>query len=494
MDFVLTIIRIELARLRGQPSFYGKRLLLPLAAGLIVLGGTYQGANRQISTMGLVILSTLSYLAAAVACLLPCCSASGVFARGRETRTLELLIAADASIPHLVLGHVLAAIFWAAITVLSVLPMVILCVGLGGVTTGQIVQVFLILLTTLILSTCLGLLVSVLSPNARSAFSWAFFAAVLVFGLLPGGLLFWTQEHQGTSSAAIAAELLPILSPFKALELLFKGQLPWSAVRFHLLSLGLAGLFLPATIRLFPRMALARPSSRRVRHSRKGIRVFLDNPLADREGPGSMLRMWTLCVGSVAGVALFNSYVLQSRVYPEVTALWTCAALFAAPFLLRCCRITATERSAGTLEPLLLSDLSPDEIIVGKLWAALQTFSPWLIGLCAMAVFLGLVDRGAWWSAHFLCAYILCLCSYTVIILCFAIPGNSLVALLIASLALVGWPLGADELLHATDAADLTVFFFVGSHVLLAAIAFSTMQDQIAALGNAPKKCRSPSP
>ena len=497
MDFVWTTVRQELTRLWRRSTFYPKRLVLPAAAGLIVLAGTFHGVPRRISTMGLQVFMALSYLSVAVACLVPCCSASPVLVRGRYSRVLELLLVAHVSPGHLVLGCVTSSMFASVMSILSVLPAVILCVGLGGVSTVQILQTFMILCATVFLGTCLGIFVSLLAPNARRSFTWAALASLLLFAALPLAINMSAQQWLGAGwQAVIADTVLPNVSPVLALRLLFQARLSYWGLGYHLFALLFGAAFLGLTVLLFPARAMAhasRGTSKTARRRAATRRVLTDNPMLLREGPASMTWRWLLFGASLVASLVANSYLLIVNAAPAEVILWVCAALFGVPVLLRCCRIMVGEAHGRTFEILCLADLSPGEIILGKLWAGVKGYLPWFAGLCAALACVAVRRDAFRWAGNFLCIYLVSLVTYCIVALALALRCNAAVALTAAVLSVVGWAVLIPQVAAYTMRGGETaaLLFLELCHLAVAYAVLRWLMKRLSAIGRAGVSSRS---
>jgi ABC-type transport system involved in cytochrome c biogenesis permease component len=123
--------------------------------------------------------------------------------------TLGLLFLTDLKGHDVVLGKLVARSLTAVFCLIAIVPMLAVPILLGGVTGGDFWRVTLLLLNTLFVSLCLGMVVSVFSHESRNATAVAVFAVVLWL-LLP----------------MIASSLLPVRG--RGFVSVFSPSVPWS--------------------------------------------------------------------------------------------------------------------------------------------------------------------------------------------------------------------------------------------------------------------------
>lgn len=432
MDFLVTIVRRELRRSADSKALFRRRLVLPIAGGAIIWAGHWYSVARRVTTMGLTLFLTLGFLALIIACLISASVASPAFAKDRENRALGLLLISNVVPWQYVLAHALTYVFHSTVMILSVLPMFILCISLGGVTAGQILQAFAILIATVFLGTSLGLCVSILSPNARHAFSWSFAASLGLFGMLPASvwLLCWHWLPKAQVQWVRDA-LLPATSPFCAFSLLVQARLPCGGIPYLAGATGLSVVLLIAATIAFPHVAFTSPSV--VPGPASGTRFRYRNPVLSKERHVGWIWGWAWYIATIIGCIAVWGY--RSGGVEELMLLLSLssAAVIAVYVLFRCCFVLAGEKDRRTLELLLLSDLSPEEVVFGRLFGGMTAALPWAVTMLAGLAFLGLCEDGVHWSLCLLSFFVVSLFCHAVITLWAALRFNAYVGLAVAA-------------------------------------------------------------
>jgi len=483
MHFITTIAGRELARTRRARRFYRKRLVLPALTGVMVIAAYWYGDQQQITTMGLDLFTTLGWLAMAVACLVPCCSASPIFAGAKEHRVLEILLVSNVAAWQLVVGHLASCMLRASVSILSLLPMFVLCVSLGGVSATQILQAFVVLLATVFVGTCLGLCTSMMTRDRRTAFNWAVFAGVIFFGAVPGVAALAAEVCSDPATQTWCEDaLLPTVSPLHAFKLLSEGMLPaWGAA--WVLYAGAVGAGLLAlTALLFPRMA--RPGRTRVAARPCAVRTEHDDegPLMRRERSRAHTLHWVGFPASMAACLLISHDLLDDPYTLPWVILGVSAALFALPLLLRCCRVLAEEKEARTFELLTLTSMSPQELLFGRLQATIRGCLPWLVSMSLAAVYIAWDEYEFALAGNFLCCYAVSLFTYSVVALYLSLRWNAYVALGATTVMVGSWAVTAQLMLGA-HAGGLGLFSFEFWHLVVAAIILRNTLQRVGNVG-----------
>lgn len=391
MELARTIIRRGVAVSAPCRQDMWRPLLLPGVAGAVVLVGNWYGDISASTAVGLAVFSILAYLGLFSACLVAACATAPVVAGGREDGGLGLLRltnvpAWEVGGAHLVIGGVRAFRL-----VLSVLPVFVLCVSLGGVNATQILQALMAMLATALLGTCLGLAVSMRAPGRRSALGEAFAGALLLFAApVCLELAVTTFLPVGASARGAVDAVLPHISPHHLLQRLCIGTAPWGGMGYvvYAVVLGLL-LMLWGSRRLFAERDVR---ERVAQVSRVGgcDRFASSNPVLTWEAMVSARRTWVLFVVSVAGtvVVVWRSPLPWEDLGRSVAGM--AAAVFALQFLFACCRVLVGQSRERIYEVLALTDLSVDEVIFGQILGRARVCLPWFWCLVG-----GLVAEGA---------------------------------------------------------------------------------------------------
>src|ERR1041385_7553417 len=165
----LPIVDRELRVAARRHSTYWVRLVIAMAA--VIIGVFLYIANTRTPRQQIAhqIFSSLSFVA------LVYCQASGrrstadCMSEEKREGTLGLLFLTDLKGYDVVLGKLAATSVNAFYGLLAMFPVLAIPILLGGITQGEFWRVLLILVNTFLFSLAIGVLVSVLSWDARQA-------------------------------------------------------------------------------------------------------------------------------------------------------------------------------------------------------------------------------------------------------------------------------------------------------------------------------------
>lgn len=141
--------------------------------------------------------------------------------------TLGLLFLTDLKGVDVVLGKLTATSLGGFYGLLAVLPVLAVCLLLGGITNGEFWRMVLVLLDTFLLSLAIGMLGSALTRDFRRAMAANFLLLLLIVGALPAGAL---AVAYFLPAIGLVPELL-FCSPFYGFYLSFDG--PYKAESVH---------------------------------------------------------------------------------------------------------------------------------------------------------------------------------------------------------------------------------------------------------------------
>jgi ABC-type transport system involved in multi-copper enzyme maturation permease subunit len=393
--------------------FYLKRSALVATSGLVMLFGLWMARETRATTMGLQIFSTLSMVALLVITLVAGTNAAALIARERQERTLGLLFLSDISAGRFLLGKLLASMFSTLMALLSVVPMFILAVSLGGVMTAQILASFAILSATAFFAASLGLLAATLTSNERNANSLLLLLALAFFYFLPlaVGLAFQFRDDP-----VFPDFLMGLVSPFVAMGFLIGGRdtglLLWTPGLFAALSvplLLLTAVLLRGRALRDESAGLGERLRLRIRRANLGRLWFAlppieGNPVAWKDYHywyGGAKGTWLKFALSIAAVCAFLwiGYALSQRhgaspnrgeaVRIAIMAMsLTCLAVAALAGISHCAAAFSKERDTRTMDALLVTDMPDADIVWGKIRAVFLSVLPALIGLAVCGIWL----------------------------------------------------------------------------------------------------------
>ena len=233
----LPIVERELRVAARRAGTYWTRLgLALLATGIgtaifsITLGmfspqQTGQFMFRALS--GLLLLYCLAYGRRATA---DCLSLE------KREGTLGLLFLTDLKGHDVVLGKLAATSVGGFYGLLAVLPVLSVCLLLGGITSGEFWRMALVLVETFLLSLAIGILGSSLTREFRRAMAANFLLLLLVVGALPavaGAVASISPAHRFAPELLFACPVYAFFLSFDALYLAERAHFWWSVVAIH---------------------------------------------------------------------------------------------------------------------------------------------------------------------------------------------------------------------------------------------------------------------
>lgn len=419
---------------------------------------------QLLSRLQLVVLTFFAALAAAAA-----------VAHEKDRRTLELLLLTRLTNSELVLGKLFASILRVLMVLAAALPLFMLIALFGGVSVGQIARVFLVTLATILAAASLGGLIALwrektfqtLALTAMALAAWMAAGEVIAAGALGeswrGQPAAWWAEAL-TPWRAVLAATRPQYGEAFASGLL-KNAVETYVLFGFLATVALNGLGVwrvrawnpsqaqratvadekEGTIFERPQEAAA-PSATPVAAqamSAAPSRQVWDNPILWREtrtwAYGTrilLIRVAYLAMFAVAAVAAYRAVqtaAVGQRADVETTlALLTVLSLV----LVNAQAVTSitSERDARALDLLLVTDLTPKEIIFGKLGGALFNAKEMFLLPLALCLYLGWTGAVRGENLFFLCVGLLTLVAFVTMlgVHCGMTYGSSLAAITVS--------------------------------------------------------------
>ncbi len=369
---------------------------LVLTAWLILIGSQQVRSLGDLSRFGSAVFALLAPLQMAMAVMFSALLTAAAVAQEKDRRTLDLLLMTNLSNSELVLGKLLASMLSVLVLVVAAIPLLMLITLLGGVSFGQVARVVAVTLTAAAVAGSLGSMVALWREKTFQ--SLALTALLLMFWVLmgegvAGGLLGneWAQvatEHWAVALSplrAILAAMVPFGSP--------REVMPWCrgpVNLFLILSIAatlLINLWAILRVRVWnPTQAVVlqhqhiAEDAEDADGARKSREVW-DNPILWRE-----IRTWAygrkiilvrlayLVIFAICAAALFGLLAEGSEAshYAELivpAAKPLVPLMVLGLVLVNALAVTSltNERDLRALDLLLVTDLSPKEIIYGKL-------------------------------------------------------------------------------------------------------------------------------
>jgi ABC-type transport system involved in multi-copper enzyme maturation permease subunit len=394
----------------GRAAYVTALLLLMSTAWLVLTGTQLVRDPGDLARFGAVLFQFLALLQAAAAIFFSALLAASAVAQEKDRRTLVLLLLTHLSNGELVLGKLAASLLGVLVLLAASLPVFMIAALLGGVSTGQIVRVLAV--TVACVAAC-GSLGSTLALWREKTFqALAMTVLALVLWLAAGEIIaagFLGDNLAGISAADWAAAISPwraVLAATRPTVLSsLSAALPVGVPLFlftaAVIMLALNGLAIAMVRRWNPggedRLLPREAAEQRRQESIWGLEHDLAQPAAAGPAPvaaaAATRRVWDnpilwreirtwgygrkMVVIRLAYVFLFG--LAAARVHAALAGggpltVADAAAVLAPLLLLSLVLVNAqsvtsmtSERDCRALDLLLVTDLTPKEIIFGKL-------------------------------------------------------------------------------------------------------------------------------
>ncbi|MCE5303606.1 MAG: ABC transporter permease [Planctomycetaceae bacterium] len=380
-------IRLYVAR-----AAYPLALLVLMATAWLVLTGTQLVRDvGDLARFGAAVFPILASLQLALSLFFAALLAASDVAHEKDRRTLSLLLLTNLSNAELVLGKLLTSLWKVLMPLAAAVPVFLLAALLGGLSYGQIARTLAVTLAAVL---CAGSLGSTLALWREKTFqALAMTVLSLVLWLAAGEIVAagtFGQSFDGWSCRMMAAGLSPWQAIQEATRPYLHDQPTCGPFRspvdlFLVVSLGLTLLLnLTAVARIRAWSRTGEKERRREEKDRveaassplpaptsKSRRVW-DNPVIWREirtwAYGRRILVVRLVYGLLFGLAVVS--VWTSGVGSASQGLVAVGLLgLLSLVLVNAQAVTSltSERDVGALDLLLVTDLTPKEIVFGKL-------------------------------------------------------------------------------------------------------------------------------
>ena len=218
MYLILAIIFKELTAWPRQKRFYLKRLVLVVLSSFVFLAYYVDALNSSTGipvNLGFDVFEVIAIIAIFIVILSSPMISSSFFAREKEQKTLGILLITEVTPFQLVLSRFIMSIFSNLISLIAIWPILLICIRHGGVEFNHIRIATIILLSAMIVGTCIGLLVSTMMMEEKQAFFISIAVGAIYFVALPVLIQIFGEE---TKIEIINSTILPILSPIHTLK------------------------------------------------------------------------------------------------------------------------------------------------------------------------------------------------------------------------------------------------------------------------------------
>ena len=414
-----------------QPRFYATRALfvagllgIVLSAWQLLVGAQDIRNPGDLARFGEAVFALISPLLLTVCVLFSALLAAAAVAQEKDRKTLLLLLLSDLSNSELVLGKLLASMLSVLVVIAATAPLMLMLTLLGGISPAQVGGVMAVTVVSAFVAGSLGSLLALwrektfqtLAMTALAIVLWFVFWEVVASGALGAELLGYPCQQIAAWMSpwqAIQAAVQPAFGPLKVAGETVAAPATSANLVNGFLVAGVSGALAInctsiARIRIWNPSREARPPSdaqqdaqqnlkpddftktpttgeQNVHKAPGKVRQVWDNPILWRE-----LRTWAygkkilivkfaylviFSLAAAAAVAATNEAAKnRSLNRPGVpTAAAPLAPLLAVSVVLvNALAVTSItgERDAKALDLLLATDLTPSELIFGKLAGA----------------------------------------------------------------------------------------------------------------------------
>lgn len=398
MNLTLRLFQRELMAAPRRRRFYLKRMIMPACACIILGWGFLTGLLSQSGTLGLTIMASIFSVTLFIIIPYAMGAAGSLIQRERDERTLGLLLISDITSWGCIAGKMFSAMFSAMMIILSVAPICLLGVSLGGVSAEQILAAFVVLITTLFFCVCLGLMIGAFATTERSMNGTWLLAGIFYFAIIPAVLALL----MATKNIPDLPWVFDVISPFKAMSNAINGRkfelIAFSCV-FHVILgfplLWLAKVFLPMSLERGESPAVSLRIRERLKSMRGLRRWFTPAPIGKNP---VFWKDWHFFYGGTRLILLRFFLPVATLMFIIVAVIlinggWTWDANVLLPILLIAGTLSALvffagaisnlsmcfnrEKRSRALEVLLTTSMMPGEILRGKVLSALLSIAPW---------------------------------------------------------------------------------------------------------------------
>jgi ABC-type transport system involved in multi-copper enzyme maturation permease subunit len=461
-----------LVNLRTPRAFVLLAVYQILLAGVVILAWPSPGkldlTQSQPSARKLVDLFFVGQYV--LASLMAPSFAAGAITGEKERKTYELLLASPLRPGAIVLGKMIASLTHLAMLVVASLPIIVLCLPLGGVSIYEVLAAYLGLVNSVIVFGAIGICCS--SFFGRTAASLVV-SYLLILPLVLAGILFWNfLAADGALRLKIFTTIVPAYSLTTSILLCSAA----SARMIYPPDVGSEGnevidLDTEATQSVglviqrdqFPDRLFAPPK-------RRELMKDGSNPVFDKEIHSELFSQGTLMLRLVIQVSMLLAIPLMAillfwrpSLAPWYISYVVIFNMLVGPVFLA--GMMTGERERQTLDLLLTTIISPWQILWGKLLAGLRV-SAVLTSFLLWPVLLASILVSAYWTnwdsvlVYFAIILTTCIVSSVVALCCsvlFQRTSLSLMATYLTLLVLYAMPLVVSALLRILDFPNSTL-------------------------------------
>ena len=412
------VLQRELLVNLRKPKAFGLLLMYQvLLAAVVYFAWPSENVRLDLSDAGSSsVLVDLVFLGQYIlAALMAPSFAAGSIAGEKERMTYEMLLASPIRPESIVLGKLVAALTHLAVLIFASLPIVMLCLPLGGVSFYEVLAAYLALIASVITF-------GMISVAAGSFFSRTSSALVvsylMILPLALVGVLFWSSMSQfGETRLNMAITVIPGFAAAVSIVLFYIcssrmlyppdfGSEGKEVINIEDENKNAIGVVIVRD--QFPDRLLAPPS-------RNTLMPDGLNPVYDKEmrseifGQGTLMLRLAIQVSMILALPLMAYFLFISpNLIPWYVSYVVLFNLLIGPVF--SAGSVTSERERQTLDLLLTTSITPWQILWGKLLSGLRVSSVltlFLLWPLLLKIVFGLIDATSWQSLPTMLAYLI---------------------------------------------------------------------------------------
>ncbi|MCC9603645.1 ABC transporter permease subunit [Stieleria sp. JC731] len=366
--------------------------------------------------------------------------AAGTIAGEKERKTYEMLLASPLRPGAVVLGKMVASLTHLGMLIIGSLPIIVLCLPLGGVHVYEVLAAYFGLIVSVVLFGAIGVLCSSYFPRTSSALVVSYLA---ILPLVIGACVFWASlGDDGYLRLRIATVVFPafgltaviLMGSAAAGRMLYPpdvGSEGKEVIDLEKEAEEAVGLVIQPD--QFPDRLFAPP---------KKDEMMADgaNPVYDKELHSEIFSQGTLMLRLVIQISILLAIPMMGYFlfFQQHQAPWFCVYVIVFNMLVGPSFLAGSitsERERQTLDLLLTTPLSPVQILWGKFIVRFR-ISLVLTGFLLWPLLLGAALNTAFWSnlisvgLMFLIVGVVCLVNCVVALTCSMFARKTSIALL----------------------------------------------------------------
>ena len=383
--------------------------VIGLTAWQATVGFNRNATLGETARFGLLFFQIVTFVMLTLLLFFSALSAAGTVSQEKDRRTFILLLLTDMRDYEIVLGKMLGSLLPMIILLMVTLPVLALSLLLGGVSGGQVVQAFVVLLATAIASGSVGGLIALWRDRTFQALALSVLSIVLYLCVVQAAVLLgpnvqgWLDPFQAMQHVLVPMPNTTGLPPAYGFGIVMFGYAVvlngvgiWKLRRWNP-----SGE--PIMQRELPSADTIEREDRAEAHAAPGMaRKVWRNPILWREIRTYAYGRRPLLVKFAYGLvlALICWFALGELNQPGRRASFVSAYGIVPVAILSLLLVSAqsvtsvtSERDGGSLDLLLVTDLSPREFIFGKIGGVLWNTKEFLLPPLLLAIYYAL--RGA---------------------------------------------------------------------------------------------------